>query len=195
MRLPILVLFASAALFFSCQQKKNTLAKTVFPVDSILAHQIESLLAAKASVNKTVLMNDSLEQKIFTPADSIAWSDELQIFEQLSAINKPVNKDAYTEQIFADTASNLTIRSLRTTNKLPLRELKIYYLESADRLKKIEGFISESNSLYNSTRVLTLHFAMVNNKTILSAYSVKGGQHMILGDTVQFEVNSSIQIQ
>ncbi len=195
MRLQTLAIFVSAVLFFACQQKQNTLVKTVFPIDSVLTDQIKNLLAAKASINKTVLMNDSLEQKFFTPTDSVEWSDELQIFGQLSAINRPINKDAYVEQVLADTASNLTIRSLKTTNKLPLRELRIYYLESADRLKRIEGVISESNALYSSARILTLHFSAVNNKTMLTAYSVRGGQHMILGDTVQFEVNSSIQIQ
>lgn len=195
MQKTILGIFIGATLCFACQQKSNTLAKPVFPVDSILSQQIVNLIAAKASVNKTVSMNGTQEQKSFTPDDSTAWSDELQIFQQLSAINKPVNKDAYQDQILADTASNLTVRSLSTSKEIPLRELKIYYLESAKRIKKIEGVISESNALYSSARILTLQFSEVKDRTMLTSYSVRGGQHMILGDSVQFEINSSIDIQ
>ena len=195
MRKTIHGIFISAVLCFACKQNSDTLAWSVFPVDSILSQQIVNLIAAKASVNKTVSMNGTQEQKSFTPADSTAWSDELQIFQQLLTINKPVNKDAYQDQTVADTASNLTVRSLSTGQKIPLRELKIYYLENAKRIKKIEGFVSESNALYSSARILTLQFSEVHNKTMLTSYSVRGGQHMILGDSVQFEINSSIYIQ
>lgn len=180
-------------LLAACKNNPGYQRETVFAIDSILIDQTKNLLQLQASVSKEVEM-DGLEKTDFTPKDSLAWANELQIFQQLAAINKPVNLGVYKETIVEDSLSNLTIRSLKTDKKLPLKELNIYYLDSPEKIRKVEGYVSERNSLYSSARILTLHFSEVYNKTLLTSYSVTGGQHMILGDTVQFNIQSTIRV-
>lgn len=168
--------------------------ETVFALDSILNAQNNNLLLLKATLSKEVLMDGKEEMTNFLPEDSSAWASEFQIFQQINSINKPINLGVYTETVFADSSSNLTIRRLKTERNLPLKELKVYYLENPSKIRKVEGYISESNALYSSARILSMHFSDVYNKTLLTSYSVKGGQHMILGDTVQFDIQSTIRI-
>lgn len=177
----------------ACKNNVGKQKESVFAIDSILTSQTKTLLQLQASVSKEVEM-DGLQKTEFIPKDSLAWANELQIFQQLTSINKPVNLGVYKEIIFEDSLSNLTVRSLKTDKKLPLKELKIYYLNSPEKIRKVEGYISERNSLYSSARILSLHFSEVYNKTLLTSYSVIGGQHMILGDTVQFNIQSTIRV-
>jgi hypothetical protein len=178
----------------SCKNTPTNPKENIFAIDSILTSQNKTLLQLKASVSKEVLMEGKEEKTSFLPKDSLAWANELQIFQQLGAINKPVNLGVYSETVLPDSLSNLTIRRLKTDKKLPLKELKIYYLGSPEKIRKVEGYISEENSLYSSARILSLHFSEVYNKTLLTSYSVIGGQHMILGDTVQFNIQSTIRV-
>jgi hypothetical protein len=180
-------------LMTACKNNLGKQKEAVFAIDSILTSQTKTLLQLKASVSKEVEMN-GLQKTEFIPKDSLAWANELQIFQQLTSINKPVNLGAYKEIIFEDSLSNLTVRSLKTDKKLALKELKIYYLGSPEKIRKVEGYISERNSLYSSARILSLHFSEIYNKTLLTSYSVIGGQHMILGDTVQFNIKSTIRV-
>jgi hypothetical protein len=180
-------------LLAACKNNPGDQKEAVFAIDSILIDQTKTLLQLQASVSKEVEM-DGLQKTAFTPKDSLAWANELQIFQQLAAINKPINLGVYKETIVEDSLSNLTIRSLKTDKKLPLKELNIYYLDSPEKIRKVEGYVSERNSLYSSARILTLHFSEVYNKTLLTSYSVTGGQHMILGDTVKFNIQSTIRV-
>lgn len=180
-------------LLAGCRNNPVDQNEAVFAIDSILTNQSKTLLHLKASVSKEVEMN-GMEKTVFTPKDSLGWANELQIFQQLASINKPINQGVYQETVLADPSSNLTIRRLKTDKELPLKELKIYYLDSPEKIRKVEGYISEENSLYSSARVLSLHFSEVYNKTLLTSYSVIGGQHMILGDTVQFNIQSTIRV-
>lgn len=181
-------------LLAACQNKPANQKESVFAIDSILKAQNKTLLHFKASVNKEVLMDGKTEKTNITPVDSLAWANELLIFQQLSSINKTVNRGAYQDSVYEDAASNLTIRQLKTDKKLPLKELKIYYLNSPEKIRKVEGYVREENALYSSARLLSLHFSEVYNKTLLTSYNVIGGQHMILGDTVQFNIQNTIQV-
>jgi hypothetical protein len=71
----------------------------------------------------------------------------------------------------------------------------VYYLDNLSNIKKIEALYSEANSLLKESRLLTLEFKEVYNKNILNSYSIKGGQKMFLGDSVQFMVRGSISLQ
>jgi uncharacterized protein (DUF2344 family) len=181
-------------LLAACQNKPVSQKESVFAIDSILKAQNKTLLHFKASVTKEVLMDGKTEKTNMIPGDSLAWANELLIFQQLSSINKTVNRGVYQESIYSDSTSNLTIRQLKTDKKLPLKELKIYYLNSPEKIRKVEGYVREENALYSSARLLSLHFSEVCNKTLLTSYNVIGGQHMILGDTVQFNIQSTIQV-
>lgn len=186
---------AILTVFTSCSTTESNSANELFPFDSVWHAQVHALAEAKAELTKEIRMNGVAEQTRFTPNDTLAWANELEIFQQIATINKAGNKDAYSEVVIKDSASNLMIRRLYTNEALPLKEVRIYYLNDPANLRRIEAWRSDQNSLYKSARVLSLIFSEVNNKTLLTSYSIVGGQHMMLGDTVQFDIQSSIFIQ
>jgi hypothetical protein len=180
-------------LLMACENPSESVNK-LYAFDSLLQSQALHLAHAKAVLKKEVEMGGHRQQSIAQPKDSIAWSNELGIFNQLSAINKPVNRSSYTVTQQQDSLSNLFMKVIRTNKNLPLKEVKLYYLNTPVNLRKVEGRLNERNSLYKSARVLTVFFNEVDNKIMLTSYSIQGGQHMIFGDTVQFDIRASVTI-
>jgi hypothetical protein len=106
-----------------------------------------------------------------------------------------MHKAVYKVEEYADSKSNLTVKSFATTEDLPVRFLKIYYQKSLSQLRKIEAQYNEANSLYSSRRFLTMEFENVYNKTILTSYSISGGQKMFLDDSVQYNIDANIVLK
>jgi hypothetical protein len=182
-------------LVIACSHNQQTNTDQLLAFDSLWQAQVKALTAAEAELTKEVRMNGATESTTYVPKDSLNWANELEIFQQIASINKPANKSYYRETMLDDTASNLTIRSLKTNEKFVVKEVRVYYLENARNLRKIEAITSDRNSLYKSARTLSLNFSEVNNKMLLTSYSIQGGQHMMLGDTVQFDIQSTIRIK
>lgn len=178
-----------------CSRDQQTNADQLLAFDSLWLAQVKALTEMKAELTKEVRMNGTTESTTYIPKDTLIWANELEIFQQIASINKPANRSYYQETIFDDTSSNLTIRSLKTNEKFVVKEVRVYYLEDPKNIRKIEAITSERNSLYKSARSLSLNFNEVNNKTLLTSYSIQGGQHMMLGDTVQFDIQSTIRIK
>jgi hypothetical protein len=179
----------------ACHQQKNN--KTLyFPIDSLLRVQVYQLTEAKAQLNKQAEINGQSETKSIIPTDTTAWQHELDIFFALNTINKSINAGSYVvESNMPDVNSNLLIKSFSTTKDLPVKYLKVYYLDTPSNIKKIEALYHEENSLLKGSRQLILEFKDVYNKVMLIAYSIEGGQKMFLGDSVQFSVKCSISFQ
>jgi hypothetical protein len=165
-----------------------------FAFDSLLQAQAEELALQRATVSKHVTMHGKTDTVLLSPKDSTAWYQELELFSQLEAINSPQNSIRYTATTYADESSNLTVRELAAQESLPVQRVKIFYLQEPTTLRKIEATIRHQNALYQSAQQLTLIFTDVHTKTTLTTYSIEGGQHMVLGDTVQFSSTGTIRI-
>lgn len=187
----IVYLFVPSA----CSRNQQANADQLLAFDSLWQAQVKTLTEVEAELTKEVRMNGVTESTTFIPKDTLTWANELEIFQQITSINKPANRSYYQETILDDTSSNLTIRRLMTGEKFAVKEVRVYYLDDPQRIRKIEAFTSDRNSLYKSARALSLNFSEVNNKTLLTSYSIQGGQHMMLGDTVQFDIQSTIRIK
>lgn len=196
MKIGSIVTIASCSfILFACSTSTTPRETELIAFDRLWKEQVYALAVAKAELTKEVFMNGVTEKKSFVPKDTTAWKNELEIFQQLETINKPVNIDSYVETIYDDSLSNLKVRSLVSQKDIPLKEVRLYYLNTQDKIRRIDAEINERNALYKSARTLSLTFSELNNKTILTSYSIQGGQHMILGDTVQFDIQSTIRIQ
>lgn len=194
-RLNFSALAAVLILISSCTGK-NEKQTTIYNLDSLVQEQIHLLADKKASSKKTVRLGEKESATELTPEDTLVWKRELDIFTELSALNKPINRKEYIiEDGLPDSKSNLTIKSISTTQAgLPVKYLRIYYLPEPYQLKKLEGYTHEKNMLYQSTRFFTLEFEELQNQPTLKSYTVYGGQKMFLRDSVTFSVQATLSI-
>lgn len=187
------LLVLSAFVFFSCEEKQVE-TKYYYALDSLLNEQVIFLSQSKASLLKKATLDDKQELKTLVP-DTSLWKFELDVFAQLNDINKPTNASKYrTERDVKDATSNLLIYSIESIEKLPVSYLKVYYLNTLSDIRKIEGVYREESSLLNSARHLSMEFQNINNKIVLTSYSMTGGQKMLVGDSVQFSVHGTITL-
>jgi hypothetical protein len=174
-----------------------------YPIDSLVSAQIQNLTTVHATLHKEVFVAEKIDTLSYIPADSGQWVKEMNIFRQLEVINKPINRGSYQiEDGLTDTTSNLTVKAFTIKNDLPSEDIKdlpvkyirVYYQDSMNKPRKIEALYDEENTLYKSSRFLSLEFRQVNNKTILTSYFIKGGQKMILADSVAFYIRGNIVV-
>ena len=181
-------------LFSSCNEKKEAKAN-YYPIDSLVNAQAKLLTQVGAVLKKQAEINGEEENNQFTPKDTTAWMNELEIFSELATINKPINNGSYTsERGIKDTHSNLTISSFTTTLDLPVSYLKLFYLDVPQKLRRVEALYQEKTSLMNGSRLLVMEFQEIQNKIVLISYSIEGGQKMFLGDAIQFSIKGSITL-
>ena len=160
--------------------------------DSLVTNQVSVLSLAKASIIKQASIDGNHDETTFTP-DSTLWESELDIFRQLEIYERPAYKDAYEmKDGIADEKSNLTVRSYHSLKNIPVRDLKFYYHDQFQQLKKIEATYQDKNTLYTTRRSLQMEFDEVNGKSVLSAYSISGVQKMVLSDSVKFSIHSKV---
>jgi len=178
----------------SCGNKRSD-TKYYYALDSLLNEQTKFLSETKAKLTKTAQIDGQEETKSYIPKSDTAWRYELDVFAALNDINKPGSVGKYkTQQNVKDVKSNLLVYSIESTEKMPVMFLKVYYLETLSNIRRIEGLYQEENSLLKNSRQLSMEFQNINNKIILTSYSVTGDQKMILGDTVRFSVNGMVTI-
>ena len=178
----------------ACSSEKRGV-NPLYNVDSLIQTQISYLKTYETSVEKHALLDGVRKTTTITPRDSSAWNEELAIFLELEVINKPSNKSLYKVEDKLDNKSNLNVKSFVATEELPVTVLTIYYDRSLDQVRKIEAQYNEANALYKSMRYLTLEFEQIFNKTLLTSYTVAGGQKMFLDDSVQYSIKANIAIK
>lgn len=179
------------SVFFACGN--NTQTTKLYNIDSLVTEQVRLLSSGKPRLNKQAVMGSKQDGMEYVP-DSTAWSQELDIFRQLDAMNKPVNRSKYlVDDNLYDPGSNLTVKAFTSLEPLPVRSMRIFYDTDIAQPRKIEAIFSEENSLFESSKNLLLEFQHINNKNLLTSYSIEGGQKMILSDSVTFSVKGKIK--
>ncbi|HYG02591.1 MAG TPA: hypothetical protein VD927_09100 [Chryseosolibacter sp.] len=167
----------------------------LYNIDSLLNAQVNFLTQSKAKLEKNAIIGDETERQVYTPADSTAWSHELEIFRKLNEINKPVSRGSYlVDDGLFDPASNLTVKAFSAVEDLPVKYVRISYSASVDKPRKIEALYDDRNQMYASGRLMTLEFHQIKDKSVLTSYSVEGGQKIILGDSVRYVIHGKITV-
>jgi hypothetical protein len=182
---------------FACKPVENK-GERYYNLDSLLQAQTQLLITTKASLTKSAYLGERKETKKLSP-DSLGWIDEFGTLSELALINKPIYRGMYSVMDEQDNKSNLRILSYaikdrKQEGKLPVRNVRIYYLGSLDRIKRIEGTYREENELYRGSHTLSIELQDVYNKTMITSYSIVGHQKMILADSVDFTIEGQIGI-
>ena len=165
----------------------------LYPIDSLLNAQVHFLAKSQATLTKVMALDSQRTESVFKLADTTAWQKELEIFQMLDAINKPINRDLYHHNSYADARSNLTVEAFTTSaSHVPVQQLKVFYQQTPRRIKRLEGVYREMNSLYQGTRFLTMEFQQLAGQPILTAYSIEGGQKMVFRDSVHYSISGAL---
>jgi len=190
-----IVIFVGVAISLASCYKKENKESLYYPMDSLINAQVEYLEQSKAVLSKSAEIDGVEESNSFTPKDSTAWANELDIFSELNVINSLGNARSYViENGVKDANSNLSIRSFVGKGTLPVVYLKVFYLETASRIRRIESLYKEENTLVKGSRLLILEFEEINKRVVLTSYSIEGSQKMFLGESVKFSIKGTITL-
>ena len=181
----------------ACQSEKQP--ATFYPIDSLVSGQVSYLTEVEARLFKEAFLEGKTDTITFAPTDTVAWQKELDFFRKLDEINKPINKEKYeVSDGLVDPMSNLKVKHVKQLKSegepLPVAYLKIYSQGNIWKPRKIEALYDDENLLYKSSRLLSMQFQQVGNRSVLTSYSLKGGQKMVLGDSVIFFISAKILI-
>ena len=186
-----------AVWLFSCT-KGDTPHTVYYPVDSLIQAQIDYLgdSSRPASLHKYATMGTDQDTVVYQPGNKANWADELGPLLRLGLINKPIHQGKYlVENDLRDPNSNLRIRVFKARDAaLPIVYLKVYYQDTPQQVRRIEGAYREINALYTSTQILSMELQEIHNKTLLTSYSIRGGQKMILADSMALGVDGWIAL-
>lgn len=178
---------------WSCESENQP--ATFYPIDSLVRGQALYLAQIQAGLFKEALLSGKTDTISYIPPDTVSWLKELEIFRKLNEINKPVNKGNYkVSDGLVDPESNLTVKAFTSLSDVPVVYLKVYYQGRITKPRKIEALYDEENVLYESSRILSMHFQQIDEKTVLTSWSIKGGQHMVFGDSVVFYIRGKILV-
>ena len=158
-------------------------------MDSLISSQIDQLIVLKPEVEKNAFLDSATERKLLQ-LDSLGWEKELKIFREAN-IDKPAYYGSYNMLIQEhDTFSNLLYDEYKATDseKLTVKSLRVYYLESKSSLKKVEILMKDKNELFESQRELLMIFDERNGLPLLSSYEVMGSQKLKLNKSVNYEM-------
>lgn len=188
---------AFSMMLSSCVQRPAAEARYI-NIDSILQAQKKILSTSHTSLSREIWLDDKIVRDSSKNLDSAGWAAELDEFSRLATINKPIYKGTFAiEEGLKDVNSNLTVKAFINTERLPIKYVKLYYQDHPFKLRKIESLYTEGekNLLYKHSRLFVLEFRDIYNKTILSSYSIKGGQKILAGDTIEFAIRGKIKIE
>jgi hypothetical protein len=174
---------------------KNPESAKIYNIDSLVSAQVDFLAAHHAMLHKHALIQGTEDDSTYTPLDTLAWQRELEIFKKLEEINKPTNRDSYLiDDGLYDPSSNLTVKAFSAKSDLPVRYIRIFYHESIGKPRKIEALYNDQNALYKSVKLLSLEFDQIDNKSVLTSYSIEGRQKMVMADSVSYLIKGKIAI-
>lgn len=180
-------------LLFSCSSIDQD-KPVLYSIPNLLDEQSSHLIKNASSLTKVSSLGDRNDTITVVPKDSDDWKKELEIFAVIDAINKPANKDFYKIESYPDNKSNLSVKSFTTNQALPVQYLRIFYQATEDKIRRIESKYSQSNILYNSSRLLTMEFQRIDDASVLTSYEILGDQKMFLGDSIKYSIRGDVTL-
>jgi hypothetical protein len=178
----LLSLFVCACVPTSDSSKVD---KKYFDLTQFVQQQVNRLNAQKPNVKKQINLDGQTDE---IQTDTLDWAKELALFSEAD-LNLPSLRDSY--EIKEDKAKH-TITYIAKEEKQKVREINIVFGENSEiekvNIKEIKIVFSEDNQLYEIQRVMEMK--LENN--LLSAYSIKGFQKVILKDSLVYDIKATL---
>lgn len=182
--------FLLAIASLACGDLKPKEVDLYYNIQSLMGEQAAALTKDEVKLQKFAIVNGDSSKSTFLP-DSLGWADEFQIIMDAD-INKPALRGQYSISEGDDGNSNLkTLAYSANSETLPIQSFKVFYLERIENLKRIEIIMKESNSIFQSSKHIVMHFDEIKGKNRITDYTIKGFQKMLLQERVDFNVRCS----
>ena len=144
------------------------------------------------SLSKEVNVEGSSETTTYTPADTLAWSKELESFRSMD-ITRPTLRDKYTVlDSLTDKRSTITYRS-KNPEETNVDLLRVV-LNQAKQPIEISSIVEAKNNLYDSYKELSMQFETISDQSILKSYGQRGWQKMVSRDKTAYQVTVSVDL-
>ncbi|QRR02279.1 hypothetical protein [Dyadobacter sandarakinus] len=166
-------------------EKSTDQKKVYFDLKGFIDNQIVYLSEKKPPLIKHAMLDGTQEDHTIKVVD---WKKELELFMQAD-INKPAYNNSYSVD---SSRANFLHYSLKTTEKLPVRDLQIQ-LDSVTRVPVfVKALLQSENKIYKSEKTIQLHCTKKNNLWGISGYAVTGYQKLVLMDKREFNITAEI---
>ena len=153
------------------QKQKNEL--TYFDLKGYFEKEVSRLAKANPVVEKTVSVNESAETKKLRIAD---WKKELEIFTDAD-----INKAAWKGMFKVSQQSGYQLYT-SDDEKIPVKELRLFYTEAGKELRGLQIVIHNTNMLYTSSDTLAYYPD--------SLYQVKKSQDILLLSKKNYQIKA-----
>lgn len=166
-------------------QDKKTEKKTYYDVKGFIETQIAFLSEQKPQVSKQMSVAGKKEER---STKNVDWKKELELF-----IQADINKPAYSKSYVVEKPDSLTvIYTLKSTENLPVRYLKVQLDEISGNSISIKALLRSENKLYKSEKNIEMHCASQSNQWHLTSYSIKGYQKLAMTDQKDFDIKAQV---
>jgi len=170
----------------SLPQQTNT---HLFNLPDFTKKLIVNMSNRHPAVNKSFSLNGNKENKNINNTDSTFWSQELA-----RLIDTDLNSPKYLGAISVtpkqqDPDSNLLINSYSLTNitKLPLKSLRIYYLNDTTEIRKIDLMMTSDNLINASETSISLWINRYNGILLIDSLKITGKDKTLFQGTRQYQ--------
>jgi hypothetical protein len=180
--------------FFSCQQKTQKFQAGQLNFDSLLEHHINFLSKNGASLEKKSTVNETVNTSQVS-TDVINWSSELEAFRILGVLNKPIHSGEYQIVETPDSKSNLIVKTWTAKTAVPVRLVRILYLDQPNMLKKLEAEVEQTNFVFSSSKKLTLEFNVLGGVSVAERYEISGSQSFFWGPPQYYSLAGLIRVK
>ncbi len=157
--------------------------KAYYDVQLLFSEQ--SNLLGKFTFTKKANIDGQSEEKAVS-FDSLGWSKELAMFANMD-INKAVYVGAYEIEENATDRGKVISYKRKADTVSGVEWITVEFDQQGNPLRFC-GLFLEQNALYQNERKLTADFALDNGKAVLSSYTIKGYQKILMKDTVQYKI-------
>jgi len=157
--------------------------KAYYDVQSLFVGQ-PTLLRNSTFTKKANIDGQSEEKTV--AFDSLGWSKELAMFANMD-INKAAYVGAYDiEETNAEKGKVISYkRKAGTVSGVVWITVEF---DQQNNPLRFSGLFQEQNALYQNERKLSADFAIHNGRAVLSNYTIKGYQKILMKDTVQYKI-------
>ncbi|HMP99366.1 MAG TPA: hypothetical protein PKC24_06260 [Cyclobacteriaceae bacterium] len=190
MKSSLITILVLLSLLMACIDQSSIQRGDYFSIDSLVNAQVAQLAAGNFVLEKTASLN-GVQEHSSTSLDSAGWARELDIIRRAD-INKPAYSNAFKISISDDLNSNLKLKTYQLQNDLPVKSLKIYYLNDVNEIRRIRASIEEETRVFVNDKEILLEFDIINNQLLLKKYLIEGKQKMILGDSTYYRIAGEI---